>query len=283
MKYFVEKIKNVSYPNLLIETPKDLDLFISLDSLIRSKQAVGFWIAFNSQSFKKSPMDFLVHEMETPNPLAIALSHKMSLNAKSTSLVEYCDGADKLLNDKYRFITKTILDGKCVKINSNGGVCPYDIQEPLFEIHDIGHDLTEEEIKNFILCGSRKIDIEIKNQTIVFENSNHEPKHVIGKFSSITKIKQKNIQVLNLFKAKTLLWDKKDFFTFFVNGIENGLKNIVFESTLQDLIQYNLLKALLEAVMKKYPKNILNVWILTYNKKIHLTTNRDNIKINIIN
>ncbi len=263
MKFFNTLTGDKKHPQLLIESIEDLNTYILHDSVIRSKQAADFWIAFKTQTYRTNIADYYQHEKECRNTaiqcmLAVDINIKAQLTNQVTSLIEYCSKADKFLADKYSAMLRFLNNGQVVRTNHLGGFCPY--EDGMFEIDEMVDVDSEEQVKSFILDGRLDISMKINKKTIVIENSDNIPESLIETFQKISNIKKEDIQVFNTFKLKTILWKEKEFFNFFKKGLEDGLENIVFESSFQDLQQFKKLKTLLEAIMSTTSSN-LNVYI----------------------
>jgi hypothetical protein len=255
MKYFVSKTSEGIFPQLLIETLKDLNTFIIFDSVIRSKQAVSFWMGFKSQKYRTELGDYYNHEKECKNTAIQALiAITIGLKESTTSLIEYCNTADKLLANKYEGMMKYLSQGKTIRTNHFGGYSPY--EEGMYPANEMIDVSEEEQVKSFILNGQLNIPMSINSKAIVIENSDWEPESLIKSFKKLKNLTDDDIQVFNTFKLKTILWKEEDYIKFFKNGIENGLEYIAFESSFQDMPQFRKLKNLMEALMAKSPKPI---------------------------
>ncbi len=276
MKHFTTIYKEVSYDHILIENIDDLEKFVVSDSVIRSKQAINFWLGFKTHNFRNTPINYYQHESDSPNPLAYALSLKMELKNSETSLVDYCGDADNLLNSKYKSMFECINKGYFIRVNTLGGYCPLNKKE----VDDIKNAIeieNTEQIQNFILTGNLDLKMEINSRAILIENANYVSDDLISLFK--TKTGENEIQIEKLFKQKTLLWHEKRFVQYFVDGIKLGLENIVFESTFQDIRQFNSVKRLLEHIMGNIFKDkIITIYIKTHNK-IDIKPEVKNIKI----
>ncbi len=259
MKYFVSKTSEGTFPQLLIETIKDLNTFIIFDSLIRSKQAISFWMGFKTQNYRKNLGDYYCHEKECRNTaiqavLATKFDLEIYIKEKTVSLIEYCNGADNILADKYQGMLGMIQNGDIVRTNHYGGYSPYD--KDMFDVVKIFDVTDDEQVKNFIINGELNIPMTINSKAIVIENSDWEPESVITTFKKLKKLSDNDIQIFKTFKLKTILWKEEDYIKFFKKGLENGLEYIAFESSFQDMPQFRKLKSLMEALMAKSAKPI---------------------------
>lgn len=286
MKYFTtyNSKEDQHYTQLLLENDDDLNVFKSYDEIIRSKQAVNFWIAFKTQTgfIRSTAMEYYQHEKECKNTILQALmSTWMDLSREPVKLVDYCKKADNILAEKYHSMQKYLSKGIMIRVNAIGGFSPYECD--MFKEENLCNVDTNEQVCNFILTGKLEDPMFINKDTIVLENADFYPNNLVSDFCKITKEDKNNIQVFNTFKLRTILWNKVDYLNFFSQGIENGLKNLVFESTFQDMKQFDSMKLLLSRIMKR-SNNTLNIYIKTYNKKFQKILAEENIKnINIVN
>jgi hypothetical protein len=293
MKYFNtiskkewNKEELVKHSQLLIENYDDLNKYIHWNSLIRSKQAGNFWIGFKSQNYRQSMSDYYAHERECRNTVIQNVLSLECENRATTSLLEYCQIADKILFDIYSTMKKFLDRGELVRVNHLGGYSPY--HDGMFIIDDMIEITDDNQIMDFILTGELSLSMEITKKSIYMENADklngftQYDKEILDKLQKYY-INKEDIQIFNQFKLKTILWDGLDYIKFFVKGIENGLENIIFESDFQDMKQFNGLKSILESVMLKYPDNTMNVYIKKHTQnKVYLTTTSPNIKIIIL-
>lgn len=250
------------YDFLCIENPKDVEAFVAVNALIKSKQAIGFWMSFKTQDFYNSPVDYSVH-MERYNRMGGLLATKMELSTEPTSIAKYCDMSDKIITDMNVSIAKYVIGGRAVRINEVGGYCPIDKD---YSEYERVIDINEQEMYNFLLHKDISFKFEINKPTIAIENDSYIPKTTIETFCNITGNDFENVQVFTSFKHRSILFKKEDYFRFFNDGINNGLKNIVFETTSQDISQINSMKAVLEAVLEANPRKQLNLYAKVYDR-----------------
>ncbi len=206
MKYIVINDTKKKYPNIMLENLEDLELFIKYDSIIRSKQAANFWIGFKSSWYKNNPGAYAQHEVSSKNNIAYLLALKLDLSGKTTSLSEYCSMADNILIDKYKSMQKYIAEGYTIKVNDRGGYCPsYINEQELFKYENIEDITDEQQVLNFILCGSLESPMVINRRAIIIENADYVSNHLIDKFTNATKIKSESIQRFTGFKLNTMI------------------------------------------------------------------------------
>lgn len=86
---------------------------------------------------------------------------------------------------------------------------------------------------------------------------------------------------LNEFKDKTVQYKSETYFKMFDSAIQQGLTNIIFETSFIDKNQIYDLLTIIESVMETYPDKQLTITILSY-KKLPITTKLLNISINFI-
>lgn len=261
MKYFNTIADNKKYSQLLIENEKDLILFISYDSEIRSKQSIDFWIGFKTQTFRTSMGDYYCHERDCRNT---SIQQFMALYVEMKgveSVIDYCSASDKILGSKYSTMQNILNRGEYVRVNNLGGYSPYN--DGMFVIDEMKDIVEDEQVKNFILSGEINLPMVIDKKCLVLENADRPPSNFISKIKDIIKYDDNDIQTFTTFKLKTILWDKKEYIEFFKKGFLNGLDTIAFQSTLQDIQQFNKLKELLEFLVLEM-KVPLSVYIQAY-------------------
>lgn len=270
------------YLFLCLENIKDAEYYIQLNSLIKSKQAISFWMGFKSQSgnfIRESPLNYLVHEEPSNNIIANALAIKMNLSEEPTSLVKYCTDADVLIQDMNFNIVKHLTKGCLIRINAVGGYCPIENYNDYEKVVDIN----EQEMYNFLLHQSIDFKFEITKPTLVIENDNYIPIKLIDDFCDKTKTNKEDIQIITSFKHRTILFKQKDYIEFFDNGLLDGLTTVVFETTAQDNTQIESIKKILEYLMRMHPDKTLTIYAKVYDSDKHLfETDGKNIKINFL-
>ncbi len=274
---YQKEITHKNYNYICIENEHDAQVFAQYNSLIKSRQSVNFWMGFKSQSYRNNMVDYQQHDGERDNIMANVMATRCNLSETEVSMLDYCNLSDKIIEDMNRQVLKFIHEGRLVRIADTGGYCPIDDLKE----YDNALDINEEEALNFMLHKSIDFNFEITKPTIVIENAPRIPKELIEEFCVKTNTDKESIQVFNSFKQRTILFQIVDYKTLFENGIKNGLKNIVVETSAQDVKQLDNMKYILQSVMFKFPEKTLNVYInvFGYNKPIFET---DSKNINII-
>ena len=261
---------------LLLESVKDLDAYAGYNTPIKAKQAVGAWMGFKSQDFKKDFGDWVQHE-ESTNSIARVLALQANLKGSPTSIVDYCTNSDHLINGIHNAMHRMLLENYIVRVNSRGGYCSItesDLDEFIFV-----EDINEIQMTNFLLNGHHNESLRINKKIIVIENDNYIPKQLINDFCVLTNVEQSDVQPITGFKLKTILYKPVDYFNLFNEGIKNGLTTILVETTGQDAKQVESLKGVLNKVISQYKDVILTIYIRTYQKDLYVS---DNEKIKIV-
>jgi hypothetical protein len=122
------------------------------------------------------------------------------------------------------------------------------------------------------------MEFKLKNKTIVIENASYVPKKVIEKYCAISDTAPETIQIVNSFKQKCILFDEKDYIKLFIEGVENGLENIVFETSGQDEKNISNLIKIFGYIANKYPDKHFYIYVLTYNEEL-FTTELPNVTV----
>lgn len=280
-------IKEKKYTFLCLENLQDAEWFVEINSKMKSKQAVGWWMGYKTFDgpFHKDPIGYDQHESESGNGIGSVLATQLALGVLKGTLIDYCNASDKIIIDMNNTILKWINQNKFVRINKDGGYCSIEKEE--IEEYETVKDINEEEALTLLLHKDLNFEMKITRPTLVIENFNYIPKTCIEVFSKHTNSNLEDIQTITSFKYKTILFNEKDYFNFFKEGFENGLKNLVFETTAQDSIQILKIKRLLESLMSKFTSKVLNVYvrISSYHKdKIepYFKTNLSNIKVHFL-
>jgi len=260
---------NKRYSFLLLENNEDLIAYTYIDKIVKSKQAISFWMDLKSQDFRKTPNDYLAHEV-SENSIARVLSLNMEIKRTTTSIIDFCLDTDSIIFELHERLDEYInVLHKNVRINELGGICTIDNN---FSEYDVVKDIDEKQMLNFILSKNIDFDFNIKGKSIVIENDNINPKSLIKLFVNKTSIK--DIQIFQGFKMKTILFNEKDFFKFFKEGLIQGLENIIFETTGQDVNQINLLKQILEQIMVSFPEKEITIFVKTYSSDKELFSSK---------
>lgn len=265
-----------SYQFTCLETVEDVDKYRAVNEQVKSRQAVGFWFGFKSQTFRKEPLNYAVHE-ENTNTIGLVLATKMNFSESPISIIDFCTMSDDIINGMHESMYRLVNQGNMIRINKRGGYCPIDSFDEYQEVLP----MNEQEMYNFLICGEVNMDFFINSNTIVIENDNYLPERLINSFHKLTNIPKDNMQIITSFKMKTILFKDEDFIKFFNDGIQNhNLKNIVFETTAQDSRQVDGIKKVFEYLMLKYPNKTLNIYVKTYESQKELfQTKLKNINI----
>lgn len=263
--YSDNNFKDKVYSFLCIENKEELRLYHEIDSKIKSKQAVGFWMGLKSQpdNFKRNALGYLAHENRcNQNGMATLMALKLESKQGETSIIEYCSESDNIINRVHSSQLSLINSGNMIRINESGGYCPINTLEEYSSIEDIN----EIEMQNWILFKDTKSKFEISSETIVLENDSYAPKRLIEKYCKENNENPDNIQVITSFKMKSILFKPEDYIKFFSDGIKNhNLKNIIIETTAQDMSQVKSIKDVFEYVMSKmHPDKHLNVYVMLH-------------------
>jgi len=252
------------YSFICLENKQDAEYFTQVNSLIKSKQAISFWMGFKSQEgfIRHDPMNFVAHEVRE-NGIASLLAMKMNYSQEPTSLVQYCSNADALISDMNSTIFEYIEKGWGIRLNAVGGYCPIKL--------DVGEyekvvDINEQEMYNFLLHKDIDFKFEIKKESVVIENDNYIPKDIISSFCQLTDTAKNDIQIFSSFKHRTILFKQEDYIKFFNDGIKSGMKNVIFETTAQDQSQISKIKQVFEYLMSKHTDKTINIYAKVYEK-----------------
>lgn len=251
-----------NYTHLIIENSNDVLLYNDILAHKNANDNTELWFGFKSQNFRNTISDYMIHETK-PTPESKLLAFKLDHKETDTSLLEYCEMSDNIVSDKCASILKYINQGKTVRINKMGGYCFIDDND--INNYDELFEPTVQELNNFIYFGELKKDkIKITKSSVIIENGTY--------VSDSFKEKLKDLGIdecdeLLDFKRNIRIYTDEDIVKIFVDGVKNGLKNICFETTGQDLHQVRKMKELLDNVVK-LTKTDITLYIESYNKKV---------------
>lgn len=249
---------NSTYTHLIIENSDDVLIYNDILSKRNADANVNLWFGFKSQNFRQTISDYMVHEMPNTHTETKVLAYKLNYKDTDTSITEYCQMSDNIVSDKCSRILDHINNGKIVRINDVGGYCYIDDMSD----YDVLFEPTVEQVINFIHFRTlQKEKYEINKETVIIEND----KNIYNKF--IEHLPFNDFNELTDFKNTIRIYTEQEIVELFVNGIKNGLKNICFETTGQDLHQIRKMCLLLDKVVEL--TNVkLNLYIRTYSKQV---------------
>lgn len=271
------------YSFLYLENESEVSDYIAIDHIIKSKQSINLLFGFKRQTFHNDFSNYAIHEAESSNTLAKVLPLVINLSPEPcNNIFDYCNITDNLLKSLYESFYKWVRKGYVVRINHSCGACYVDSVENTVEI-------TTQQMYNWMLNRSIENDMQITSKVISIENDVTLHESIVKLYSNSIGCKPEDIHQINNFKLRTILFEAKDYYSFFLKGIMQGLDTIVFQTTAQDIKQITDIKQLLESIMKQYPERILKVYIRCSEYLVQSNTenglfsvNIPNIKINFI-
>ena len=276
--YGWQNIKKEKYWNhLVLETIEDFNIYKVIDEKVKAHQSVNLWFGFHSQKFRDTIGTYAQHEAEGSNGMAQVMATYTTLaqmSGKDVNLANYCLVADNIVAELYQYMKETINKGKFIRINKSGGTCS--IGTDLSE-YAVIQDINELELHQFLLNGEIDTKFVMNNKTVVIENASYIPQ-VVERYCKLTSTDPKTIQVITSFKQKSILFKDEDYIKFFMEGVANGLENIVFETSAQDERNIRNLKRIFEFIANKFPEKIFNIFIATWKKDL-FETELPNIKV----
>lgn len=262
---------------LLLENLQDAKTFCKLDSDIKTKQVINFWRNFNNQiGIKRDPLNYLFHELEGNVAILPLMATYLNYSEVDISYIDYLIKADEIISNFHNTIYAHIDKGEIFRINNAICGCP--------GVNDFDNceDINNSQMINYILNGDFKIDFKIDKKIILIENaSTYIPQKLIDKYCSLTSINSKDIQIINNFKYKTILFNDNDYIKLFSDGIKKGLNTFIFETTGQDESNIKKLILLIEHLASINNNINFNFYISTDKKEIFVSK-LTNIFINFI-
>lgn len=236
------------YKNLFIENIKDLNLYAKYYLDISSEKVVNNYMGYKSQEFRKGFGNYVAHESEYASPESKLLGVKLEFKEYDTSFIEFSQMSDDIMFSKIKTMGSILSEYDVVRVNNKGGYCSVTKEE--MESYDALIDPTEKQIANFINVGEFNVEeIEINNKTVVIENS----RNISSALRKALDNKFRNYQVIGLFKAKLIGMEDKYIHDIFLDGYNNGMRNICFETTGQDQHQMKKMAYLYETLKSYCP------------------------------
>lgn len=265
--------RSYTYTHLIIENTEDVNRYQDAYMPLTAEKNVNALFGFKSQNFRSSLSDYLAHEGINTAPETSLLAVKLALKETDTSIVDVCRMSDDIMIHKIMRIYKWIDEGYMVRINNKGGYCYIDT----LQNYDSFFEPTDKQLATFINTGKViDLDFEITKPTIVIENAQNVNDTFLNKIYSY--IPASEIQIINMFKARTIGFKDKDYIEIFSNGIKNGMRNICFQTTGQDFHNIQKLHFLLMGIVKMNPSINFKLYFDTYNDKVKkLFISKDNL------
>ncbi len=236
------------YKNLFIENIKDLNLYAKYYLDISSEKVVNNYMGYRSQEFRQGFGNYVAHESDYASPESKLLGVKLEFKEDDTSFLEFSQMSDDIMFSKIKTMGSLLGKYDVVRVNNKGGYCNVTKEE--MESYDALIDPTEKQIANFINVGEFNVEeIEIDNKTVVIENS----RNISSALRKALDNKFSNYQVIGLFKAKLIGMEDKDIMEIFLDGYNNGMRNVCFETTGQDQHQMKKMAYLYETLKNYCP------------------------------
>ena len=264
--------------SLVLESKQDVINYFNLISNKISKDSFEFWIKAKKGN-DPTTLTYISHQ-RLPNNLTHEIAYQYILSKveqnNEITFFDYCNNMSSVYAQKYKNMLSIINDNNPVIINEAGGYCPLD------DFFKSTEEICSPDIKTIksYLSGEHKIfnekNISINENTIVIENDSIIS---IELLTLIQCLNVNNYYILNEFELKTLGYNKNDYFKMFDNAINNGLKEIILETTLIKKTQFENLKSIVESVLIKNPEKKLKVHILRNGFDHQIKTTVKNIEV----
>lgn len=252
-----------TYTHLLLENSEDVYLYNEILANKNAETNVNLLFGFKSQNFTDTLYNYAIHQNSQMSTETKLLLHKLNNKDTRTDILEYCKMSDDIVSDKVLKILEHIESGKIIRINMVGGYCF--VSDTMYADYDEIIDAEYEQIYSFIHFG--KIDFErfsITKNTVVIENDNC----LSTDFVKLLLNYSADFDVLYNFRNVIRTYTNTEIVELFVNATKNGLINICFETTGQDLHQLRKMCLLLQKVQEITHINY-NLYIKTYNKEVY--------------
>jgi len=259
-----------------IDTLEEAEIYREVSSKIMSKQAINLWTEFKSQKFYGDMNGFLAHCPECRAPIKSLLSIKMMLSETEVSLIDFCKMADEIISKTNDSVRSLINRGKTVLLNSKFTMCMVTDDSE----YEFISDINKEQMINFFLHRDINYKLQIDKPNVFIRNSNYISKNGVQEFCDMVGVNENDIQFIDDFKRRTLLFREEDFVQFFSEGIAN-LKTIFVRLYDYDYFQIIDIKNSLTTVLENVDKKINLAVIDCYERDRHLfdfANNNINIK-----
>lgn len=252
------------YTHLIIETYEDLNNYAKFYSDITAEKNINALFGFKSQNFRKSFSDYLQHEYLSSSPEIRLLAMKLNYKETRTSLVEYCEMSDGIMNQKLQGMLKGLQSDRMVRINNSGGYCYIDNTDN----YEILIEPTDKQLSTFINTGKiEDHEYRINSRTVIIENDDKDDLESNFLSKLYKKVDRNNLQILDRFKLRTNGFKDEDFLKLFQDGIDRGLRNICFQTTGQDYHNLQKLYALYLKLVELNPATKINIYFHSHDYK----------------
>lgn len=193
------------------------------------------------------------------NSVGKILAFQLEMKATDTSITKFCQMHDEIMFKKLDSFIRHIISGKVLRLNGAGGYCFTDYSEFIEVLEP-----TELQVNNFIIHGNFEYKgLDFNHKTVVLENSNELDLSLRIEMNE----KFPGFHPISSFKNITTGLKPETIINLLVEGLENGLENLVFETSGLDTFQLKESATLL-AISLNQTKTHLNLYIKTSKKEI---------------
>lgn len=249
-----------NYTHLIIETTDDVLKYNEILARKNADENVGLYFGYIRQNFRNTINDYAVHEASVSAETQLLMA-QLKYKETDTTMVDYCEMSDNIVNNKCQSILKYVTNGKTIRINNVGGYCFVD---DLNDYDELIEKPSIEQVTTFTYNGKlEKHEYKITTDTVVIENditlSDTFKEHLSEYINEYDEFVD--------FKRIVRMYSDKELVELFVSGIKNSLKNIAFSTTGQDLNQIRKMHQLLLTITELTGVK-LNLYISTHNKEV---------------
>lgn len=250
-----------SYNFIILETMDDLEIYQNSFLPISAKSFVKNWFDFN-QSTKSTFRDYVSHLGSTVKAEQVLMGFELEYIHGNKNIVEICQMFDNILYKKLEGIRKQISEGKIIRINKNGGYCDIDAEEIKQHIvlYTVDSTADNRQLNSFLLNSKFEVEkMDLNHNSILIENDESVDPVFL---STLSEMNLKNIKQITNFNNLQLIIDEKDFVAQIIESRSKGyIKNICFNTTVQNENQILFLNKILNVLDSKNLANDINIYV----------------------
>lgn len=237
----------ITYTHLIIEDVDDVFLYQEILSEKNANVNTSVLFGFNSQNFRNTLNNYLVHEVDNIPAETRLLAFQLENKETDTSLVDFCIMSDKIVYDKCVNILKHINQGKTIRINNAGGYSF--VSEEEINDYDELFEAEKNEIFSVIHFGELKHEkYNITKKVVIIENDLSLDSGFREKLDNV--LGHSDYDVLLNFKNTIRTYTDGEVVRLFTGAVKKGLNSICFQTTGQDLYQIRKMVRLLDKVVE---------------------------------
>jgi hypothetical protein len=280
----LSKVTYAKFPSngdwcLILETQEDLKQYIAVDNRNNVDSALALWnrlAEYRSNNMMMDAYHASQGELGIARLMAFHLENPKG-DKRETTIVDYCTQVDSILYNKYLRMSEMIDSGVSVRTNWKGGFSGFDNYFISLEDRECNADT----LLVYLTTGEvEKVELKFNKKVLILENDEVCSPYT---YSVTRKYEYDTTQIVNRFRVRMLNKTKEEIYKLFNDAINDKLKIIFIETTLNDKAQFDGIKSIIEKVMTNNPNKHLTIYLnITTSEKLEIKT-VDNIKLIITN